>query len=768
MSVIWVAISVFILGSAIYFLAGGFSQTNSDSSLNTIVYSDDYTLTLTPEEQTWLREHPGLRLGIDRSFPPFGSITEDNNYIGFTADYMRMLEHRLGIKFNIAKDIPWKQTLELAREGKLDLIAGLVNTKQRQRFLDFTAPYVINPTIIISNVMKNDFVGSIANLAGKKVAVESGSFVETELIRHYPEVGIIPVKNTSMALGLVSSGTADAYIGNAIVANKLITELGFHNLSFSGKTEYSSAHSMGIVNQNTHSLLLTGIFDKALASINEKDRNAIAKYWFGMNTQPFITKKTAYASAIALLLLLTYLGSWSYCLRNSRNKLRRTQTLIQSQTEVDSLTRLGNRRKFYNSLNQCIATANSTKVPFSLFFLDLDRFKEINDSLGHAIGDMLLAEAAKRISACIGEHGYVSRIGGDEFMILMPTLSDRELLGRYAECVRSRVNDVFIIEGHEINITTSIGITCYPKDASSAEQLVINGDQAMYYSKKRGRDCFSYFHSSMQKEAQYKSNLIKDLRIAVEKNHFALHYQPIVDLSSNRISKAEALIRWHHDERGFVSPAEFIPLAEEAGLINIIGEWVFEEAMDQTKRIQAHQNSHFQMSINTSPLQYDRNGISIAKWCESLKKRGLSGRNIVVEITEGVLMETNETARGKLFNIRDLKIDVAIDDFGTGYSSLSYLKMFDIDFLKIDRSFVKNLTADSDDHALVQAIIIMAHKLGIKVIAEGIETKAQRDLLVEAGCDFGQGYYYSKPLPGDKFLKLVDSWEQKHIAIIDQ
>ena len=756
LSAILVAFSMVLLSGALYFLVVNVEQRGSNIPFNSIIYNDNYTLALSPEEQAWLKAHPIVRLGIDRAFPPFGSITKDNKYIGFTADYMRMIEYRLGIKFDIAKDMPWKQTLELAKQGKLDLIAGLVNTKQRQRFLDFTEPYVTNPTIIISNVMKNGYIGSVDNLSGKKVAIESGSFVETELIRHYPEVALIPVKNTSMALGLVASGAADAYIGNAVTANKLITQLGYHNLSFAGNTEYSSAHSVGIVKHDArHNVMLSGIVTKALASISKTDRDAIANHWFGMNTEPFIDKKTAYALAIALILLLMYLGSWSYCLRKSRNKLRNTQAAIQSQSEVDSLTSLGNRRKFYSLLDQCISHTSKTNIPFALFFLDLDRFKEINDSLGHAVGDLLLAEAARRISTCVSEHGHVSRIGGDEFMVLLPALSNREVLGQYAECIRSRINDLFVIEGHEINITTSIGISCFPHDANTAEQLVINGDQAMYYSKKRGRDCFSYFHSSMQKEAQYKTNLIKDLRVAVEQMDFSLYYQPIVDLSTGVVNKAEALIRWHHAERGFVSPAEFIPLAEEAGLINHIGEWVFEEAIDYTKTIQEQTNKHFQMSINTSPLQYDRNGINMAKWCKSLKSRGLSGKNIIVEITEGVLMETNETARGKLFNIRDLNIDIAIDDFGTGYSSLSYLKKFDIDYLKIDRTFVKNLSKDSDDHALVEAIIIMAHKLGIKVVAEGIETREQRDLLVGAGCDFGQGYYFSKPVAGDEFITLL-------------
>jgi EAL domain-containing protein (putative c-di-GMP-specific phosphodiesterase class I) len=283
----------------------------------------------------------------------------------------------------------------------------------------------------------------------------------------------------------------------------------------------------------------------------------------------------------------------------------------------------------------------------------------------------------------------------------------------------------------------------------------------MYFAKKKGRNCYSYFNKTMQEEAQYKTSLTRDLKKAIRKQQFTLHYQPIIELATNKINKAEALIRWNHPERGLVSPVEFIPLAEEVGVINEIGDWTFKEAIDHTADIQSLFKNDFKMTINTSPLQYRKNGMNVSSWFDYLHSHGLSGDNIIVEITEGVLMEATESVIQRLFQLRDLNVGVAIDDFGTGYSSLSYLKKFDIDYLKIDRSFVQNLAVDSDDLVLIQAIIVMAHQLGIKVVAEGIETRTQKELLVAAGCDFGQGFYFSKPVDANSFIELLQHWEKK-------
>jgi diguanylate cyclase (GGDEF)-like protein len=739
-----------------------FSSSDSNRSTNSIdniIYGTKYSLDLTDQDKQWLAQHPIIRLGIDRAFPPFGSITSDNEYIGFSADFMRMIEYRLKIKFDIAKDAPWGKTMEMAEAGELDMISALVNTEARQQFLEFTEPYAHNPTIIINDGLNKGHLRSLKNLKGKQVAIEKGSYAAAELSRKYPEISLILVKNTKNALSLVSSGLADAYVGNAVTASYLIKKYHYNNLSFSGQTEYSSDHSIGIVKSN---VILAGIMKKALASISEEDRGAISNHWFGMEIHTHISMNKLISIGSALIGTLLLLLAWAIFLRKTRNQLKRSQQLLKKEAEEDHLTGLDNRRKFYQMLETEIENSKATNKSFALFYLDLDRFKEINDSLGHAIGDLLLVEVSKRIQSCVEDSSKIARLGGDEFMIILSGVPDKKLIERTARCIKGSLNMPFDINDHEIVISTSTGITCYPDDATTVGQLINNGDQAMYHSKKSGRNCFSYFNHTMKQATELKNRTMSELRLAVQEEQFVLHYQPIIDFSSNKICKAEALIRWNHPDRGVISPDEFIPLAEEAGLINEIGVWTFKEAVSETVKIQSILDNEFQMSINTSPLQYCKNGMDIANWYSYLRSYGLSGKNLVMEITEGILMEPSATVMSNLFQLRDLGIQIAIDDFGTGYSSLSYLKKFDIDFLKIDQSFVRSLTIDSDEMALVQAMIIMAHKLGCKVIAEGIETKSQRDILINAGCDYGQGYYYSKPIAANEFEHLIRQWDNNN------
>jgi len=306
----------------------------------------------------------------------------------------------------------------------------------------------------------------------------------------------------------------------------------------------------------------------------------------------------------------------------------------------------------------------------------------------------------------------------------------------------------------QVYISTSLGITLYPSDASTVLELLKNADQAMYLAKNLGRNRFCYFTPSMQEESQNRLALVNDLRHAISLDQLEVYYQPIIELQSAHIFKAEALLRWKHPTRGMVSPAEFIPLAEDFGLIVEIGDWVFKQAAKQVKVCKEQLGLNIQISINKSPIQF-REAEDHIDWLAYLDKLQLSGEDIIIEITEGLLMKDNDKILTQLHQFRDAGIEVAMDDFGTGYSSLAYLKKFDIDYLKIDQSFTKNLASDSEDMVLSEAIIIMAHKLGLKVIAEGIETEEQKKLLHDAGCDYGQGYYFSRPVPADEFIAIL-------------
>jgi len=441
----------------------------------------------------------------------------------------------------------------------------------------------------------------------------------------------------------------------------------------------------------------------------------------------------------------------TYVLRDLSER-KRVEGLIWKQANFDYLTGLPNRRMCYDRLEQEIKKAHRANLPMALIYLDLDRFKEVNDTLGHNMGDILLKDAAQRLSSCVRETDTVARLGGDEFIII---LDDSGSVERIAQDILQKLAEPFPLGDEVVYISASIGITLYPEDATGIEELLKNADHAMYAAKNQGRNRFNYFTPVMQKIAETRMQLTSDLRSALTANQFLVHYQPIVELATGAIHKAEALIRWQHPTRGLVSPAEFIPIAEETGMIIGIGDWVFREAARQVVRWRASHHAEFQISVNTSPVQYRNEGINHDAWLDHLQKLGLPGQSITIEITEGLLLDAGTHVTSLLQAFHEAGIQVSIDDFGTGYSSLAYIKKFNIDYIKIDQSFVKNLEPNSDDMAICEAIIVMAHKLGMKVIAEGVETEEQRNLLMAIDCDYAQGYLYSKPVPAAEFEALL-------------
>ena len=438
---------------------------------------------------------------------------------------------------------------------------------------------------------------------------------------------------------------------------------------------------------------------------------------------------------------------------------KQTETLIWRQANFDALTQLANRSMFYERVGQEIKKANRTGTRLALLFIDLDHFKEVNDTLGHDTGDHLLFEVAHRIVACVRETDVVARLGGDEFTVLLTGL--RESGSVTIERVAADIIDALVLPfqlgEEEVYVSASVGITLYPNDAEDIDGLFRNADQAMYLSKNQGRNRYSYFTPALQSAAQHRLRMIADLRGALAAGQLEVHYQPVIELATGRIAKAEALLRWRHPELGLIGPAEFIPLAEETGLIHEMGEWVFHQVVHWVQRWRQGTHRDFQISVNKSPVQFHKEASGHVEWLEHLESLGLPGSSISIEITEGVLLNADPAVSSALLGCRDAGIQVAIDDFGTGYSSLAYLNKFDIDYLKIDRSFIANLAPGASELALSEAIVVMAHKLGLEVIAEGVETVEQRDLLQSIGCDYLQGFLFSKALPPEAFEALLQA-----------
>ena len=434
---------------------------------------------------------------------------------------------------------------------------------------------------------------------------------------------------------------------------------------------------------------------------------------------------------------------------------KRAEEVIWRQANFDTLTDLPNRHLFYDRLRQEIARARQSHTQLALLFIDLDRFKEVNDTLGHDQGDILLKEIARRISAIVRGTDTVARLGGDEFTIILPDLSDAGAAAPIIRALLARIASPLQLGQESVEVSASIGLALYPRDADSAESLLVRADQAMFAAKSAGRNQWAVFTPALQRAEQERLRVTSDLRVALEQGQLAVHYQPIVDLSNGKVRKAEALIRWTHPVRGEIDPADFIPVAEDTGLIVEIGKWVLNQALDQLTHWHTALDSTLQVSVNKSPVEFRANAAGSESWPKVVARRGIPAHSLVVEITEGSLMADSAEVIDHLTDFRRAGIDIALDDFGTGYSSLSYLKRFDIDYIKIDQSFVRSLAHDPKDIALCSAIVSMAHALRIKVIAEGIETEEQKAILIAAGCDYGQGHLFCPPVPPPAFEAFV-------------
>ncbi len=420
----------------------------------------------------------------------------------------------------------------------------------------------------------------------------------------------------------------------------------------------------------------------------------------------------------------------------------------------DSLTGLANRLLFRERLDRALIRADRSKSLVALFVIDLDRFKNINESLGHDAGDQLLIKVASRLQECTREGDTIARLGGDEFTIIMEDVKSVDDAVKIADGVLSFMKKKFNIQSNEVFVTPSIGITIYPVDDTHAEHLLINADSAMYEAKESGRNCYRFYTSNMNSHLIAQMNMEAKLRRAIERKEFVLHYQPKFNVNSKELIGAEALIRWEDPDEGMISPAVFIPLAEETGLIGSITDWVMEEACRQNSEWQQQDYEPIRMAVNLSPKQFNQEDIATRIFNQIICS-ALAPKYVELEITEGALVEDVEKSNEILIELKKRGVHISIDDFGTGYSSLSYLKKFPLDTLKIDQSFVRDLLQDPDDAAIVSAIIAMAKSLRFNVIAEGVETVEQLNYLAAKGCNEVQGYFLGKPVPAKEFTDFL-------------
>ena len=427
---------------------------------------------------------------------------------------------------------------------------------------------------------------------------------------------------------------------------------------------------------------------------------------------------------------------------------------ITHSAEHDFLTGLPNRMLLNDRIGQAIAMAQRDLMPVAVLFLDLDGFKHVNDSLGHPIGDKLLQSIAKRLVDCVRASDTVSRQGGDEFVVLLSQAEHQEDAATIASRLLRAVAESHAIGQHDLHITTSIGVSVYPDDGADAETLIKNADTAMYQAKENGRQSFQFFKPAMNARAVERQSIEESLRRALDRREFALHYQPKISLTTGAITGVEALIRWTHPARGLIAPAQFIPIAEDSGLILPIGNWALRQACTQARAWVDAGLPAVSMAVNVSAVEFRDEGF-LDGLSVILSETGLNPNSLELELTETVLMKRVDATATILRILRQRGIRVAVDDFGTGYSSLSYLRKFPIDALKIDQSFVRQITTGGDDVAIVSAVINMARSLKLRVIAEGVETREELEFLQAHRCDEAQGYYFARPMPAGQLASML-------------
>lgn len=724
---------------------------------------------LTREEAAWLQQHSRLRLAPDPHFPPIEYFDEKGRYQGVVSDYYHAIEEVLGIHFEVVQASTWDEVLQMAQRRDIDIVGAAQQTPEREAYLQFSQSIIDIPNVIVVTDKSSGEVG-FAGLAGRRLAVTRGNALHEFVRTNFPQVVLVPVDNDLAGLQEVAFDRVDATVINLATATWLIREHGLTHLRVAGDS--GRANALHIATRSDWPAL-NSILSKALASLPETTRADIQQQWIRLDDMP-LTHHVLLMLVSGLTFITLLIGGILWVNRSLRSQVNvRTAALNQELLERklaeerihflayhDALTHLPNRVFMQERFDVVVRITEPADKAAALLFLDLDNFKTINDSLGHAAGDVLLKEVATRLLGCMRPSDTLCRQGGDEFLLLLTPLGDVDELTPMLQALMQALAPPLWIEDHEFVITASIGVAVFPRDGRDFVTLSKKADMALYRAKDAGRNTYYFFDESMNFEAQAHLATRNGLRRALEQQEFVLHYQPQIDLVTGKVSGVEALIRWQPFGQELLPPSRFITIAEESRLIVPIGQWVLQEACRQASLWQQAGMSSLVVAVNLSAVQF-YNVDLVGQVTRALTEHDLPPECLELELTESILLHQLDSVMDTLVRLKKLGVKLSIDDFGTGYSSLSYLKRFDIDKLKIDRSFVRDINHDADDSAIVRAIIQMGHGLNLRIIAEGVEDITALEQLRRLGCDEAQGYYYARPMPADVLMEFL----REHVPV---
>jgi len=703
-------------------------------------------INLTDEEINWIEQHPVIRLGIDPEFAPF-EFMDGDQYSGMASDYIRILNQRLNIDMQVVPNLSWDEVIIRAESKQIDVLPAVGKTEQREQYLLYTAPYLSFQRVI---VMRSDapYITGLDEIDHLKISVQ----VNTSHHGYIEEnTDIIPVKYPTLQEGLlsVSSGQSDAFVGNVASSTYWMRKLNLTNLKISAPTsnEIKSLH-FAIRDDWPE---LNSIIQKGLDSISPATQEEISRRWTSVEFEPTHDYQYIWNIVIVMLVVTGAVVLWNISLKR---KVKQRSSELLRHAYYDQLTGAANRFLIQDRLNQLINEATTNQSKLAILSVDVDNFNRVNTSVNHRIGDLILAQISGRLQSNLRPSDTLGRLGGDHFLVLVSHISSSADVASIVESMLACFSTPFQVEDQKITLSATVGISLFPEDGRQPETLIKNADSATHHAKQNNSGTYFFYKESLNHQVSRQFEIETNIRSALERSEIFVVYQPKVTADSGKIVGFEALLRWKSKSLGFVSPSEFVPIAEKIGLIVPIGQFVLQQALKVCKELEDEFKRSFVMAVNLSPRQFKP-----PEFYDQLKNTivdsGVEFNQLELEITEGVLMGADEAFDDLLNRIKSLGVRLAMDDFGTGYSSMSYLRKFKFDTLKIDREFIHDLYTDVSDRQLVIATIAMARSMDMTVVAEGVETKNQQDFLASQQCDLLQGYLFSPPVPVETIKKLI-------------
>lgn len=716
--------------------------------------ADTPTPLLTSEERAYLQQKGEITYCIDPNWMPYEGIVK-GRHSGMSADYLDYIARLLEVSTRLVPTTSWPQTLQFAQERRCDMVTLASNRPERREYLNFSRPY-LETSLALATHPDAWFYSDFNEMSGQRIGVMRGYSPGKIIRQRYPEIEVIEFDTIREGLEQVRQGTLLGFLDAVPTLSYNIQRDFQGDLKINGKFDYDWDVSLGARNDEP---LLISALDKAIAAIPDREHQRIRNSWLAVR----------YDQALDYALLWKLVGIFALILMalafryHQMSRYRKTITLkneelaqinrqLEQQTEAaqhmafhDQLTGLPNRFQLLENLNHALLLAKRQQRKLAVLFIDLDRFKYVNDSLGHHVGDELLKQLGQRIQKRLRESDTLARLGGDEFVVLLESIADETAAAKVSESIIQSLREPLEVRGHRLNITASIGIALFPDDSDDSHSLIRQADNAMYQAKELGRNHYRFYTPQLSEQTAQRLKVESAMREALQMNQFSLVFQPVIDLHNRRVSRAEVLLRWQHPQMGFIAPDYFIPIAEENGLIHDIGLWVTTQACATLQQWQQSKLPLEALAINVSSVQFQRDDF-VSRIQMALHQARLEANQLEIEITERYLMEQTEEKIRDLNALKRAGHCITVDDFGIGYSSMSYMKRLPLDCIKIDRSFIKDIPEDANDEQISQAIIALSHNLGYKVVAEGVENEAQLAFLQRCGCDYAQGYLFSRPV----------------------